>query len=140
MIPSLCCTKRLCRFCAIPWGDGAWFARAVTVVASGLVPDVVPVGDEPRRYRLTLSLYLPALLNHAPPASPGFRPYLPSKLPPWTGGSSISGMQEGGKRDSVLDGHLSRGVAPATFVAALYLSLIHISEPTRLGMISYAVF
>jgi len=65
MIPSLCCTERLCRFCAIPWGDGAWFTRAVAVVASGLVPEVVPVGDEPRRYRLTLSPYLPALVNHA---------------------------------------------------------------------------
>lgn len=32
-------------------------------------------------------------------------------------------MQEGRKRDSVLDGHLSRGLTPATFVAALYLGL-----------------
>ena len=65
----------------------------------------------------------PSLLVQVPPASPGFRLYLPSKLPPWEGGRSISGMQEGGKRDSVLDDHLSRGVAPATFVAALYLGL-----------------
>ena len=43
----------------------AWFTTGVAVVASGLVPDVVPVGDEPRRYRLTLSPYLVALVNHA---------------------------------------------------------------------------
>src|SRR5665648_706358 len=29
---------------------------------------------------------------------------------------------------------------PLIFYTAIYLSLIHISEPTRLGMISYAVF
>ena len=30
--------------------------------------------------------------------------------------------------------------APSGFADWIYLSLIHISEPTRLGMISYAVF
>eukprot|EP00826_Nyctotherus_ovalis_P058879 TRINITY_DN8139_c0_g1_i7.p1 TRINITY_DN8139_c0_g1~~TRINITY_DN8139_c0_g1_i7.p1 ORF type:complete len:109 (-),score=17.48 TRINITY_DN8139_c0_g1_i7:12-338(-) len=32
------------------------------------------------------------------------------------------------------------GAALCTLAIFLYLSLIHISEPTRLGMISYAVF
>src|SRR5450756_1780094 len=45
----------------------AWFTTGVTVVASGLVPDGYHVGDEPRRYILTLSPYLPALVNHAQP-------------------------------------------------------------------------
>src|SRR5450759_3872950 len=33
-----------------------------------------------------------------------------------------------------------RGRAGSQIIPALYISLIHISEPTRLGMISYAVF
>jgi len=47
----------------------AWFTTGVAVVASGLVPDGYPVRDEPRRYRLTLSPDLPALMNHADPVA-----------------------------------------------------------------------
>src|SRR5450759_5883931 len=37
--------------------------------------------------------------------------------------------------------HLWRGISGSVALALFfYLSLIHISEPTRLGMISYAVF
>ena len=38
------------------------------------------------------------------------------------------------------DGTLSGSYSDNSSSGALYLSLIHISEPTRLGMISYAVF
>src|SRR5665648_1200971 len=42
----------------------------------------------------------------------------------------------------VLDAMDKQGIYSIIFIssAAVYLSLIHISEPTRLGMISYAVF
>src|SRR5450759_4020579 len=42
-----------------------------------------------------------------------------------------------------VDGYVAEGAGENIFIAKggkLYLSLIHISEPTRLGMISYAVF
>ena len=45
--------------------DLACFTTGVAVVASGLVTDGYHVGDEPRRYRFALLLYLPPLLNHA---------------------------------------------------------------------------
>ena len=49
------------------------------------------------------------------------------------------------KRNFVEGSDIQAGVSlyqidPATYQASYDLSLIHISEPTRLGMISYAVF
>src|SRR5450756_3061367 len=67
---------------------------------------------------------------------------------PALGGQVERLRQEGVRRDATSGSRTARqGVSPGTVhsyeSAATYdpvLSLIHISEPTRLGMISYAVF
>src|SRR5665648_1128190 len=43
-------------------------------------------------------------------------------------------------KDDIVETHDKNGANYVTFYFDLSLSLIHISEPTRLGMISYAVF
>src|SRR5659263_558109 len=53
----------------------------------------------------------------------------------------IEGILPGARTVVVLGSPHSRSAIASTNIqVAQYLSLIHISEPTRLGMISYAVF
>src|SRR5450756_797827 len=53
--------------------------------------------------------------------------------------SGVQPVELGKKLVRELEGHKTIGVS-RVYVPNRYLSLIHISEPTRLGMISYAVF
>src|SRR5450756_343785 len=81
-----------------------------------------------------------------------------SHIPAWAGGNSVIGDARSCSAQvlygdaACLDSHNSRrhanviagprcyNPAQAARGSGRYLSLIHISEPTRLGMISYAVF
>src|SRR5665648_1233352 len=68
-------------------------------------------------FRRVFSIFLSLLISTTTPRVPTISPFLYFGLP------------------YIIIGR----VVPSLFIA-VYLSLIHISEPTRLGMISYAVF
>src|SRR5450756_2861267 len=55
-------------------------------------------------------------------------------------GSGDSGRYGSYAMELLINEMMKRGATRMTMEAKVFLSLIHISEPTRLGMISYAVF
>src|SRR5450759_1758865 len=81
----------------------------------------------------------------APPAPPLPRPVTPLSVPTSTVNPPGAPFMNS-DRSALYSGYTDIGFATSTPVVdhdpgvGVYLSLIHISEPTRLGMISYAVF
>src|SRR5450756_2014792 len=114
--------------CNRPTGIGAAIARGLSGQGVAVALAVAPVG-----------IALNALANAVPSAAQERRAESAAAIidPALDGRAVLEEIQRAGGTAVLLETDLAD---PSVVVGLLDLSLIHISEPTRLGMISYAVF